>query len=113
MHQCESLYTFHIEHVIAKQHGGSDDFENLCLSCSFCNWQKGPNVGGLLNGKLYALFNPRKQNWHRHFEWDQTILVGKTATGIVTIQVLDINGTNRLLRRESLLFEGRFPPEDA
>jgi 5-methylcytosine-specific restriction endonuclease McrA len=41
-HRCEycglaqsaiPLATFHIEHITAKQHGGSDDPDNLALSC--------------------------------------------------------------------------------
>ncbi len=82
----------------------------MCYVCSFCNWAKGPNLSGTLGGKLYPLFNPRKQNWTRHFFWDQTILVGKTKTGIVTVQVLNINDPSRVMLRENLLFEGRFPP---
>ena len=102
---------FQIEHIIAKQHGGSDDPGGLCYACAQCNWAKGPNLAGLLGGKLYSLFNPRKQQWHRHFSWEHTILVGKTKTGIVTVQVLNINDPARVMLRENLLFEGRFPPE--
>src|SRR5262245_21897234 len=101
---------FQIEHIIAKQHGGTDAPDGLCYACAQCNWAKGPNLAGLVGGKLYPLFNPRKQNWHRHFRWEQTILVGKTKTGIVTVQVLNINDPARVMLRESLLFEGRFPP---
>ena len=102
--------TFHVEHIIAEQHGGTDDPDSLCYSCPECNWAKGPNLSGLLDGKLYPLFNPRKQKWTRHFYWDHTSLVGKTKTGIVTIQVLNINDPSRVMLRENLLFEGRFPP---
>lgn len=36
-HQDELPFvTFHVEHVIARQHGGSDDESNLCLSCHWC-----------------------------------------------------------------------------
>src|SRR6266436_4526255 len=42
LHQDDyELLTFHVEHIIAKQHGGSDDADNLCLACSECNWPKG------------------------------------------------------------------------
>jgi hypothetical protein len=75
-------------------------------------WAKGPNLSGLLGGKLYPLFNPRKQQWKRHFYWDHTSLVGKTKTGIVTIQVLSINAPCRVMLRENLLFEGRFPLDE-
>src|SRR5437773_105848 len=67
--------------------------------------------GGLLDGKLYPLFNPRKQSWNRHFRWEQTTLVGKTKTGIVTVQVLNMNNASRLMLRELLLFAGQFPPD--
>ena len=67
---------------------------------------------GLLHGKLYPLFNPREQDWRRHFRWEHTLLVGKTKTGIVTVQVLNINDPVRVMLRENLLFEGRFPQEE-
>jgi hypothetical protein len=120
-HRCEycrlneeddDFIAFHVEHVVAKQHGGTDDSESLCYACSKCNWAKGPNLAGLLEGKLYPLFNPRKQIWKRHFRWDHTTPVGQTKTGIVTIQVLNINDPSRIMLRENLLFEGRFPPEE-
>ncbi len=111
LHQGEYEYqAFPIEHVIAKQHGGGDDPDNLCLACSECNWAKGPNLAGLIDGKLYPLFHPRRQQWRRHFRWEQTTLIGKTLTGKVTVQVLNINEPARLMLRENLLFEGRFPP---
>jgi len=65
--------------------------------CHFCNWAKGPNLAGFLDGKLYSLFNPRKQSWRRHFRWEQTSLAGRTKTGIVTVQVLNINDPSRII----------------
>ena len=38
---------FHIEHIIARQHGGSDDPDNLALACYHCNWHKGTNLTGI------------------------------------------------------------------
>jgi 5-methylcytosine-specific restriction endonuclease McrA len=29
----DPLFTFHIEHIIAKQHGGTDALSNLALAC--------------------------------------------------------------------------------
>lgn len=110
LHQDDDDYfPFHIEHIIPIQLNGNSELTNLCLSCSNCNWAKGPNIAGYLDGKLYPLFHPRKQSWERHFEWDQTILVGRTQIGRVTIQVLNINDDSRIKLRENLLFEGRFP----
>ena len=111
LHEDDSDFlVFHVEHVIAKQHGGTDEPELLCYACAECNWAKGPNLSGMLSGKIYPLFNPRKQSWKRHFYWDHTILVGKTKTGIVSVLVLNINDPSRVMLRENLLFEGRFPP---
>lgn len=113
MHQNDYEYqTFHVEHIISKQHGGTDNPENLCLACSECNWAKGTNLVGLLNGKIVPLFHPRRQIWKRHFVWEMTTLVGKTLSGKVTIRVLNMNNPQRLMLRENLLFEGRFPPDD-
>lgn len=39
--------TFHMEHIIPKQHGGSDDPGNLALACYHCNLHKGPNLASL------------------------------------------------------------------
>jgi hypothetical protein len=103
---------FHVEHIVAKQHGGTVNPDHLCYACAECNWAKGPNLSGMLGGKLYPLFNPRTQKWARHFYWDHTTLVGKTKTGIVTVQELNINDPSRIMLRENLLFEGRFPPDE-
>lgn len=43
---------FHIEHVISRQHDGTDDFENLALSCHWCNFNKGPNLATMVEGSL-------------------------------------------------------------
>jgi 5-methylcytosine-specific restriction endonuclease McrA len=61
----EPFAQFQIEHVIARQHGGSDAADNLALACSNCNLHKGPNLAGLdpLDGALVRLFNPRRDRW--------------------------------------------------
>ena len=38
---------FHIEHVIARQHGGVTELDNLALACWTCNLKKGPNLTGI------------------------------------------------------------------
>ena len=109
----EPFVTFHVEHVIAKQHGGTDNPSNLCLACTSCNLHKGPNIAGRdqQSGQLVPLFNPREDNWDDHFEWNGAILAGKTPAGRVTIAVLGINLTENVEHREALIAEGIFPPE--
>ncbi|HEX4793556.1 MAG TPA: HNH endonuclease [Humisphaera sp.] len=101
---------FHVEHVIPHKHGGSNKSANLCLACPECNFAKGPNVAGLINGKLFPLFHPRRQLWKQHFRWQGAMVVGTTKVGAVTVRVLNMNSTARLKLRRSLMDEQRFPP---
>ena len=41
------LAALHVEHIIPKIHGGSDDVENLALACIDCNLHKGTNLTGI------------------------------------------------------------------
>ncbi len=105
-------FSFHVEHVYARKHGGSDDLQNLCLSCAECNWAKGSDLSGLVEGKIAPLFHPRRQVRSRHFQWDGSILTGKTLCAKATIFVLDINNSVRVEMRQILIDEGRFPPHE-
>ena len=63
-------WPFHLEHIIAKQHGGQEVESNLCWACSRCNLNKGPNIASLDGTieELVPLFHPRKEAWRDHFE---------------------------------------------
>lgn len=67
----DPLFTFHIEHIIAKQHGGTDALSNLALACHQDNLRKGPNLTGIdpVTRQLVRLFNPRRHNGSKHFRW--------------------------------------------
>jgi hypothetical protein len=103
---------FPIDHIVARQHGGTTVAGNLALSCLHCNSHKGPNIAGLdpRTGKLTRLFHPRRHKWDRHFRWEGVELVGRTAVGRVTIMVLNLNDPDLAEVRRALLDEGRFPP---
>jgi hypothetical protein len=105
--------TFHVEHILAKQHGGSDDPYNVCWSCHRCNFHKGPNLSGRdpLTEKVIRLFNPRLQSWNRHFEWFGPYLMGRTQCGRATIAVLDINDPQRAKLRQALKDAGDWPED--
>jgi hypothetical protein len=99
------LASLHIEHIRPIKHHGGDEDDNLALACVDCNLRKGPNVAGYdpLTGALTELFDPRHQVWSEHFEWQGVIIVGKTAIGRTTVEVLELNSADRLeLRIESL-----------
>ena len=38
---------FPIDHIIARDHGGSTIAGNVCLCCFACNRHKGPNIAGI------------------------------------------------------------------
>lgn len=110
--QSHSTRVFHVEHIVARQHGGESALANLALSCQDCNLHKGPNLSGIdpLTGQPSALFHPRQHVWAEHFRWNGATLEGATPTGRATIRVLDINSPARVVLRESLIEEGVFPP---
>jgi 5-methylcytosine-specific restriction endonuclease McrA len=66
----EPFYRLHLEHIVAKQHRGSDDADNLALACHHCNVHKGTNLTAIdpMTRDLVRLFNPRTQAWDDHFE---------------------------------------------
>jgi hypothetical protein len=103
---------FHVEHIVAKQHGGGDELRNLALACHWCNLFKGPNLGGVdpKTRKKVWLFNPRRHKWARHFRWIGPVIVGRTAMGRATVAVLQMNDEDRLDLRRALIAEGVFPP---
>lgn len=107
----DPFFTFPIDHVIAKQHGGGETPENLCLSCFRCNVHKGPNLASIdpETGVTAALFHPRRDGWNDHFHWEGLLLVGDTPTGRATVRCLAINHPDAVVLRELLLAEGCFP----
>jgi hypothetical protein len=63
LHQCEYCRTqqidepflkYQVEHIVPRQHGGSDNLDNLAFACPYCNLHKGPNIAGIdpLDGSL-------------------------------------------------------------
>jgi hypothetical protein len=110
IHEDDEPFTFHLEHIVPKKHDGHDQPSNLAWSCHSCNLGKGPNLSGLVRGEIIPLFNPRKQNWHRHFRWQGAVLVGRTKCGRATIRVLNINADDRIRLRALLIARGVFPP---
>ncbi len=121
-HRCEycrlheadlPLFPFHIEHILPKKHGGTDDPRWLAWACHYSNLAKSSNLSGrdTVTGRIVVLFNPRRQRWRRHFMWDGPRLVGLTPCGRATIAVLNINARHRIDLRSLLIQAGLFPPE--
>jgi hypothetical protein len=96
--------TFHIEHIRARQHGGTDDPANLALACPDCNAHKGPNLSGVdpASGETARLFNPRVDRWQEHFAVSAARIEGSTAVGRATVAVLRLNAPERIEMRTEL-----------
>ena len=105
---------FEVEHIIPVQHRGTDAMANLAYACLRCNRHKGPNLAGIdrltSRTKLVRLFNPRRHTWSYHFRWYGPLIVGRTPIGRVTVDLLAMNGPERVALREELIEEGVFPP---
>jgi hypothetical protein len=108
---------FHIEHIVARQHGGTTQLDNLALACWRCNLKKGPNLAGIDpdTGRTVPLFHPRKDTWADHFAVRIGTLLplgleiqGRTAVGRATVQVLGLNDEMRQMLRYELWLEGMY-----
>ena len=99
---------FHVEHIIALQHGGKDDPSNLALACDRCNLYKGPNLTSidLETGALVPWFHPRQEAWGDHFALRGPRIIGLTPRGRATVQLLNMNATRRVQLRAELQAAG-------
>ncbi len=103
LHAEDAYFAHHVDHVIAEKHGGQTDSDNLALCCAECNLHKGSDLASLSStGRLVALFNPRRQRWSAHFQIDGGRISALTATGEVTVRLLDINNETRVETRATL-----------
>jgi HNH endonuclease len=108
----EPFFRLHIEHIVARQHRGSNAPANLALSCHHDNDHKGPNLSGVdpETGRIVRLFNPRRQRWALHFSFAGPYIVGLTPCGRATVVVLALNAPDRVELRAELIADGMFPP---
>lgn len=99
LHQLNSpLARLQIEHILPRKHGGSDELGNLALACIDCNLHKDANLTGIdpKTNRVVELFNPRRQTWEHHFEWDGCVIIGISAVGRTTVRVLQTNSEDRI-----------------
>ena len=99
---------FQMDYVVPARHGGSSAAENLAYACFSCSTRKGPNLAAIdpVTGALTRLFHPRRDVWEKHFRWKGPMLVGVTAAGRSTIELLGMNRADERAVREALREEG-------
>jgi hypothetical protein len=101
---------FHVDHIRARQHGGSSQPENLALACPECNFHKGANLTGIDpdTNQVTAVFHPRQDQWHEHFFLAGAKIIGKTPVGRTSVWLLNMNSNHRVETRKILLQFGFF-----
>jgi hypothetical protein len=91
----EIVLEMEVDHIIPVVAGGETVLDNLCLACISCNSHKRDAQSAIdpETGEQTPLFNPRQQNWHDHFQWDDafTHVIGLTPIGRATISQLNMN----------------------
>lgn len=123
VHLCEYCHTnerwqyvrFTIDHLMPIAEGGTDAPENLALACFHCNRRKSNKqiVFDQTTGQTIPLFNPRQHEWAEHFIWsrDGLMILPLTATGRVTIDLLELNRERIRHIRAADVEVNRHPPE--
>ncbi len=115
IHEDDTFLGCQVEHIIAEKHGGKTVESNLAFACVFCNRFKGSDIATLAQpaGLLCRLFNPRIDRWADHFLLDALQITGRTEIGQATATLLCFNNADRLLERETLAAENRYPSDPA
>jgi HNH endonuclease len=116
---CQSLQKYvlgilEIEHIMPSAAGGSDDENNLWLSCRLCNSYKGAQTNAVdpVSNKSVQLFNPRTQKWSEHLSWseDGVRISGLTPCGRATVIALRLNNVYAVTVRQAWVSVGWHPP---
>jgi hypothetical protein len=111
LHQDDNVFSHEIDHIVAEKHHGETVLDNLCLSCLDCNRHKGSDLTSidLQTGAVVLLFHPRRDNWSEHFRLDGAKITPLTATGRVTVFLLDMNSDEQVAKRAGLIELERYP----
>lgn len=104
----------HIDHIVPRAKDGSSKLDNLCLACAACNGSKLDRTHAFdpETGELVRLFHPREQEWYEHFAWssDGTHILGITACGRATVELLRLNRPLSVAVRAHWVSIHRHPP---
>ena len=109
-----STESFSVEHIIPLSRGGENTHDNGAFACGGCNGHKYAKTEAMdpLENVAVPLFNPRKQIWGEHFQWnsDYTLILGVTPTGRATVAALKMNRSSLINLRKALYAYGEHPP---
>ncbi|HET6383498.1 MAG TPA: HNH endonuclease [Armatimonadota bacterium] len=110
-----SAQPFEADHILPSVKGGPTVLNNLAYSCG-CNRYKSDRTHAPdpLTGRSVELFHPRQHVWKRHFRWseDGTLILGRTAIGRSTVELLRMNRLALVNLRRLLILAGKHPPAE-
>jgi len=110
IHEDDTFFGCHVDHIISEKHGGLTTANNLALACSVCNLRKGSDIASLTDtGILTRLYNPRTDIKLQHFALSGTVIESLTDIGEVTTSLLQLNSSERVLERQELIEVQRYP----
>ena len=114
LHQDDRPEPHACDHIIARKHRGRTSSDNLAFACARCNNHKGPDLASAdpLTGEIVLLFNPRTDNWGNHFAVANAHIIGLTAIGRATVELLHFNDPLRVEQRRVLIAAGQYPPPE-
>lgn len=108
--------SFEIDHIQPESKDGKTSKENLALACRECNGHKFNKTEHInpVSKEPCRLYHPRLDDWYQHFEWDddEIIIIGKTAVGKTTLDLLKLNRESNINQRSLLRLVGLHPPSD-
>src|SRR6185369_2553177 len=109
--ESQAFFPHEPDHLIALKHGGTTIAANLALACFNCNRFKGSDIASVdpRSGELVALFNPRKHEWREHFCLQGGLITPLTSVGRVTVNLLQLNLSDRVEIRRRLAAIGEYP----
>lgn len=111
----DTYFGCEVDHIISEKHGGETDAANLAYACALCNRAKGSDIGSVdvVTGTFTRFYHPRNDRWSVHFRAAGSEILGRTAIGRVTSEILRFNELGRRLERLELIERGRYPPPGA
>ena len=110
MSEAGAFFAHEPDHVIATQHGGQTDLDNLAFACFQCNRSKGPNIASIdpETKRIVPLFNPRSDRWFDHFGTEGGRIIPLTPVARATSALLNFDDPDREEARRKLWRAGRY-----
>jgi hypothetical protein len=111
IHEDDTGNAHHVDHIVSRKHGGPAVLLNLAYACVVCNRNKGTDVAsiGPAPGQVIRLYNPRKDDWTRHFILDGPVIRPLSEIARATARTLKLNAVERVEERRVLQAVGRYP----